>query len=77
MKVNRTYTMELRTLELLARKKNKSLIVNTAVKKYFNQEDEFNLENISSSLIRANLYGREDTPEILKLVLDYILRNNL
>jgi len=77
MKVNRTYTMELKSLELLARKRNKSLIVNTAVKKYFNQEDEFNLENISSSLLRANLYGREDTPEILKLVLDYILRNNL
>ena len=77
MKVNRTYTMELGTLELLARKRNKSLIVNTAVKKYFNQEEVFDLENISSSLLRANLYGREDTPEILKLVLDYILRNNL
>ena len=77
MKVNRTYTMELKTLELLARKRNKSLIVNTAVKKYFNQEEVFSLENISSSLLRANLYGREDTPEILKLVLDYILRNNL
>jgi len=77
MKVNRTYTMELKTLELLARKRNKSLIVNIAVKKYFNQEDDFSLENISSSLLKANLYGREDTPEILKLVLDYILRNNL
>ena len=77
MKVNRTYTMELKTLELLARKRNKSLIVNTAVKKYFNQEDVFDLESISSSLLRAHLYRREDTPEILKLVLDYILRNNL
>ena len=77
MKVNRTYTMELKTLELLARKRNKSLIVNTAVKKYFNQENVFDLESISSSQLRANLYMREDTPEILKLVLDYILRNNL
>ena len=77
MKVNRTYTMELRTLELLARKKNKSLIVNRAVKQYLHDEDGFSLDNISSSLIRANLYHREDTPEILKLVLDYILRNNL
>lgn len=77
MKVNRTYTMELRTLELLARKRNKSLIVNTAVKKYFAQEDVFNLESISSSQLRGHLYLREDTPEILKLVLDYILRNNL
>lgn len=77
MKVNRTYTMELKTLELLARKRNKSLIVNTAVKKYFSQEDVFNLENISSNQLRSHLYMREDTPEILKLVLDYILRNNL
>lgn len=77
MKVNRTYTMELKTLELLARKKNKSLIVNTAVKKYFSQEDVFTLESISSHQLRQHLYLREDTPEILKLVLDYILRNNL
>ena len=77
MKVNRTYTMELKTLELLARKRNKSLIVNTAVKKYFNQEDVFTLESISSQQLRQHLYLREDTPEILKLVLDYILRNNL
>jgi hypothetical protein len=77
MKVNRTYTMELKTLELLARKRNKSLIVNTAVKKYFNQEDVFTLESISSNQLRQHLYLREDTPEILKLVLDYILRNNL
>lgn len=77
MKVNRTYTMELKTLELLARKRNKSLIVNTAVKKYFNQEKVFDLEGISSEQLRSHLYMREDTPEILKLVLDYILRNNL
>lgn len=77
MKVNRTYTMELKTLELLARKRNKSLIVNTAVKKYFSQEDVFTLESISSNQLRQHLYLREDTPEILKLVLDYILRNNL
>ena len=77
MKVNRTYTMELKTLELLARKRNKSLIVNTAVKKYFSQEDVFSLESISSNQLRQHLYLREDTPEILKLVLNYILRNNL
>ena len=77
MKVNRTYTMELKTLELLARKRNKSLIVNTAVKKYFNQEDVFTLESISSQQLRQHMYLREDTPEILKLVLNYILRNNL
>lgn len=77
MKVNRTYTMELKTLELLARKRNKSLIVNTAVKKYFSQEDVFTLESITSNQLRQHLYLREDTPEILKLILDYILRNNL
>lgn len=58
MKVNRTYTMELKTLELLARKRNKSLIVNTAVKKYFSQEDVFTLESITSNQLRQHLYLR-------------------
>ena len=77
MKVNRTYTMTLKNLELLARKPNKSAVVNAAIKNHFSEEDQFSLNSISSSVLRQHLWGREDTPEILKLVLDYILRNNL
>ena len=77
MKVNRTYTMTLKNLELLARKPNKSAVVNAAIKNHFSEEEQFDLNSISSNLLRQNLWGRDDTPEILKLVLDYILRNNL
>lgn len=69
--------MTLKNLELLARKPNKSAVVNAAIKKYFDQHDLFDLEGISSQQLRSHLYMRDDTPEILKLVLDYILRNNL
>ena len=65
MKVNRTYTMELRTLELLARKKNKSLIVNLAVRRYLNHEDEFLLEDVISKKLLLVLSQRTDMSPIL------------
>lgn len=77
MKVNRTYSMDLKTLELLGRTRNKSNIVNIAIKKYYAGKEDYDLSNVDSSVLRAHLYRREDTPELLKLVLDYILRNNL
>jgi len=65
MKVNRTYTMELRTLELLARKKNKSLIVNLAVRQYMNHESEFSPADIKTKKLLAILSQRTDMSPIL------------
>jgi hypothetical protein len=65
MKVNRTYTMELRTLELLTHKKNKSLIVNLAVRRYLNHEDEFLLEDVISKKLLLVLSQRTDMSPIL------------
>jgi hypothetical protein len=65
MKVNRTYTMELRTLELLALRKNKSLIVNLAVRRYLNHEDEFLLEDVISKKLLLVLSQRTDMSPIL------------
>lgn len=69
MKVNRTYTMELRTLELLARKKNKSLIVNLAVRQYMKEELEFSLGDIPTRNVLAALTSREDVPEHILLLI--------
>ena len=66
MKVNRTYTMELRTLELLARKKNKSLIVNLAVRQYLNHEDAFQLGNVETKKLLLVLNQRDDIPKLLR-----------
>jgi hypothetical protein len=65
MKVNRTYTMELRTLELLARKKNKSLIVNLAVRQYMNHESEFQAGDLPTRQLLAILSQRTDMSPIL------------
>ena len=70
MKVNRTYTMELRTLELLARKKNKSLIVNLAVRQYMNHEDSFQLGNVETKKLLLVLNQRDDIPKHLKLLIN-------
>jgi|TARA_R100000482_G_scaffold123308_2_gene72975 hypothetical protein len=69
MKVNRTYTMELKTLELLARKKNKSKIINIAVKKYFTENEEFDISDLTTHRIFRDLIYREDVPEHLKLLI--------
>lgn len=70
MKVNRTYTMDLRTLELLSRKKNKSLIVNLAVRQYMNHEDSFQLANVETKKLLLVLNQREDIPKHLKLLIN-------
>jgi len=69
MKVNRCYTMELRTLELLARKKNKSLIVNLAVRQYMKDELEFSLGDIPTRNVLAALTSRDDVPEHILLLI--------
>ena len=69
MKVNRCYTMELRTLELLARKKNKSLIVNLAVRQYMKDEWDFSLADIPTRNVLAGLTSRDDVPEHILLLI--------
>jgi len=70
MKVNRTFTMDLSTLELLARKKNKSLIVNLAVRQYLNHEDSFQLANVETKKLLLVLNQRNDIPKHLKLLIN-------
>lgn len=69
MKVNRTYSMDLRTLELLARKKNKSLIINRAVKQYLHDHAGFSLADIPTRNVLASLLEREDVPQYLIVLI--------
>jgi len=69
MKVNRCYTMELKTLELLARKKNKSLIVNLAVRQYMKDELQFSLADIPTKNLLVALVNRDDVPEHIQLLI--------
>jgi hypothetical protein len=73
MKINRTFTMDLSTLELLARKKNKSLIVNLAVRQYMNHQDEFDVRDIPTRQLLAILIQRTDVDAGLKgLILHHL-----
>jgi hypothetical protein len=73
MKINRTFTMDLSTLELLARKKNKSLIVNLAVRQYMNHEDKFDVRDIPTRQLLAILIQRTDVDAGLKGLISHHL----
>ena len=65
MKINRTFTMDLSTIEMLKGKSNKSKIVNLAVRRYLNHEDEFLPADIRSKQLLAILSQRTDISPIL------------
>jgi len=67
MKVSRLYTLDLSTVELLKRKKNKSKIVNRAIRMYLQEDDYFSLEDIPTRKILAALTSRDDVPEHILL----------
>jgi hypothetical protein len=74
MKINRTFTMDLSTLELLASKKNKSAIVNRATKQYLEGMDELDvLASIDTRILMINLKNRSDVDDTLKIILTKLL----
>ena len=73
MKINRTFTMDLSTIQMLQGKSNKSQIVNLAVRRYMNHEDEFLPSDISTRRLLAILHAREDIDAGLKgLILHHL-----
>lgn len=73
MKINRTFTMDLSTIQMLKGKSNKSQIVNLAVRRYMNHEDEFLPSDISTRRLLAILHAREDIDAGLKgLILHHL-----
>lgn len=69
MKINRTFTMDLSTIEMLKGKSNKSKIVNLAVRKYMNNEDSFSLDDITTRQLMACLQQRDDCVQHVKVIL--------
>jgi hypothetical protein len=69
MKVSRLYTLDLSTVELLKRKKNKSKIVNRAIRMYLQENDYFSLVDIPTRNILAALTSRDDVPEHILLLI--------
>lgn len=76
MRAIRTYSMELKTLELLSIKKNKSRIVNLAVQRYCTSEDEFNWQDISTDRILRELILFRDLSPSLKALIELELTSS-
>jgi len=68
--------MELKTLELLSIKKNKSRIVNLAVQRYCTGEDEFNWQDISTERILRELILFRDLSPSLKALIEVELTSS-
>ena len=69
MKINRTFTMDLSTIEMLKGKSNKSLIVNLAVRQYMNHEHQFQLGDVITKKLLLVLQQRTElSPQLLALI---------
>ena len=76
MRAIRTYSMELKTLELLSIKKNKSLIINLAVQRYCQQEDAFDWKDIATDRILRELAMFRDLSPSLKALIELELTSS-
>jgi hypothetical protein len=69
MKISRLYTLDVNTVELLKRKKNKSKIVNRAIQMYLQEDDYFSLADVPTRNILAALTTRDDVPDHIQLLI--------
>lgn len=73
MKINRTFSIDYQIAKELKEKHNQSAIVEAAVKRYLQADEDFSIGEVSSQRLMSVLYYRKDTPAILKAVLKVIL----
>lgn len=76
MRAIRTYSMELKTLELLSIKKNKSRVINLAVQRYCENEDLFDWKDISTDRILRELILFRDLSPALKALIEVELTSS-
>jgi len=69
MKVSRLYTLDVNTVELLKRKKNKSKIVNRAIRMYLQDHEAFSLDDIPTKNLMVSLVNRDDVPDHIQLLI--------
>lgn len=73
MKINRTFSIDYQIAKELKQKRNQSAIVEAAVKRYLEADEDFSINEVSSLRLMSVLYYRSDTPAVLKAVLKVIL----
>lgn len=74
MKVARTFTLDLKVVELLKKRSNQSRTVETALKNWFLDYENQSLLTTPTRQILAALLERDDVSEALKVMLRYQLR---
>lgn len=73
MKIARTFTIDYHLYQELRRKPNQSRIVERAVRRYLNGDEDFSVSEIPTRQLMAALLAREDIPEHLRLQLHHVL----
>ena len=74
MKINRTFSIDYKLARRLKDEKhNQSAIVEAAVQRYLDADEDFSIGEVSTQRIMSVLYYRNDTPKVLKAVLKVIL----
>tara|TARA_Y100000004_G_scaffold146083_1_gene166839 strand:- start:1506 stop:1742 length:237 start_codon:yes stop_codon:yes gene_type:complete len=74
MKINRTFSIDYTLARRLKDEKhNQSAIVEAAVQRYLDADEDFSIGEVSTQRIMSVLYYRKDTPQVLKAVLKVIL----
>lgn len=73
MKINRTFSIDYQIAKELKEKKNQSAIVEAAVLRYLQADEDFSIGEVSSQRLMSVLYYRNDTPAVLKAVLKVYL----
>ena len=75
MKVARTFTIDLKVVELLKKRSNQSRTVEAALRNWFDDYENQSLLTTPTRQILAALLERDDVSEALKVMLRYQLRS--
>jgi metal-responsive CopG/Arc/MetJ family transcriptional regulator len=70
MKISRLYTMDIENITKLNRIKNKSALVNKAVRKYLKEKESFDVSDLDTKVLISVLYAREGKDSVLGALIE-------
>ena len=73
MKVARTFTIDLKVVELLKKRSNQSRTVEAALRNWFDDYENQSVQTIPTRNLLAVLHARDDVSEALKVLLRHEL----
>lgn len=76
MKIARTFTIDYHLYQELRKKPNQSRIVERSIRRYLNQSDEFNREDIATMHLMSELRTRDDCPNAIKILITDFLTSS-